>query len=281
MTNTSLPAGRFAQGDFRVGHVLSQSWQVSSRNFLRFTLIAAVVLLPSLLAQQPTPANPLPNPGALGIVSVVVIVLYLLSQATLLHAAFQDMSGRPVKLTESLLVGLRRFFPIIGVGLVEVIALGVYVVALVLAAAGLGQLLQSGGLVALFSIIGIFPAFMLYLMWSVAIPACVVERLGPLRSLGRSRQLTKGHRWKIFGMLLLILIALLIGSIVIGALVGVGAVFALSVGSDPFGVAGRVVGLIINAIVTAFFTILVAVTYHDLRVAKEGIDTEQIAAVFD
>jgi len=28
-------------------------------------------------------------------------------------------------------------------------------------------------------------------------------------------------------------------------------------------------------------TVLVAVAHHDLRVAKEGADTEQIAAVFD
>jgi hypothetical protein len=32
---------------------------------------------------------------------------------------------------------------------------------------------------------------------------------------------------------------------------------------------------------TAFNAIVIVVTYHDLRVAKEGVDTEQIAAVFE
>jgi hypothetical protein len=32
---------------------------------------------------------------------------------------------------------------------------------------------------------------------------------------------------------------------------------------------------------TAFYAVLIVVTYHDLRVAKEGIDTDQIAAVFE
>ncbi len=44
---------------------------------------------------------------------------------------------------------------------------------------------------------------------------------------------------------------------------------------------GQLVNLIWSAIWTAFYAIVIVVTYHDLRVAKEGIDTEQIAAVFE
>src|SRR5215475_5262435 len=40
-------------------------------------------------------------------------------------------------------------------------------------------------------------------MWFVAVPACVEERLGPWTSLRRSRDLTKGHRWKLCGPALL------------------------------------------------------------------------------
>jgi hypothetical protein len=43
----------------------------------------------------------------------------------------------------------------------------------------------------------------------------------------------------------------------------------------------QVISLIWTAIWTAFFAILGVVAYHDLRVAKEGVDTEQIAAVFE
>jgi hypothetical protein len=39
--------------------------------------------------------------------------------------------------------------------------------------------------------------------------------------------------------------------------------------------------LIWTAIVSAFYSVVVAVTYYGLRVAKEGIDIEQIASVFD
>jgi Membrane domain of glycerophosphoryl diester phosphodiesterase len=288
MTDASLPAGRFTQGDFRLGHVFSLAWTVFSGNFLRFTIVAAIVLLPTLLLVRPTTltlANPFPNPGWFVIAFLAMLVLYPLSQAILLHMAFQDMTGRPVKLAESTMVGLRRFFPIIGIGLIVVLVLALYMVGMALAVVALGQFLQSPGLVVLATVIGIIPLFMLYLMWFVAIPACVVERLGPLRSLGRSRALTKGHRWKILGMILLILIAGLIVGILVGILVGVlltglGAGSALGVSSVP-STAGQVVNLILNAILTAFLAILIAVTYHDLRVAKEGVGTEQIAAVFE
>ena len=36
-----------------------------------------------------------------------------------------------------------------------------------------------------------------------------------------------------------------------------------------------------NGIWGAFYAIFAVVTYHDLRVAKEGVDTAQIAAVFE
>jgi hypothetical protein len=39
--------------------------------------------------------------------------------------------------------------------------------------------------------------------------------------------------------------------------------------------------LLWNGIWGAFYAIAAVVTYHDLRVAKEGTDIEQIAAVFD
>ena len=44
---------------------------------------------------------------------------------------------------------------------------------------------------------------------------------------------------------------------------------------------GLVGKLIWNALYGAFDAILVVVTYHDLRVAKEGVDTDHIAAVFE
>jgi hypothetical protein len=114
----------------------------------------------------------------------------------------------------------------------------------------------------------------------VAMPVCVVEQLGPFGSLGRSRQLTKGHRWKIVGLQMVVIIpALIIGGLVGAIIVGTGGFLAMA--SALSSTLGQVVNLIWSAIWTAFYAIVIVVTYHDLRVAKEGVDTEQIAAGFE
>jgi hypothetical protein len=262
MTDASLPAGRFTAGEFRVGHVLSRAWSVSSGNFLTFMLVTGVASLPPLLIPQPSPGAP-PDPyGTLGLTFFalfLMIVLGTLSQAIVLYGAFQAMRDRPVNLGDCLRVGLSRFFPIIGLAI-------------------------TVGVAVLFaSMLLIVPGLILYMMWFVGTPVCVVEQLGPFRSLGRSRQLTKGHRWKIFGLSLLILLpAIIVGVVLVGVmavLVGTGGILGLPAAlSSPL---GQVINLVWSAAWGAFYAVLIVVTYHDLRVAKEGIDTEQIAAVFE
>jgi hypothetical protein len=263
MTDASLPAGRFTERDFRIGQVFSRAWSVFSGNFLKFMVVTGIASLPPLLISPPAPATP-ENPfGSVGLTFFFIlflsIVLGTLSQAIVLYGAFQHMRGRPVSLADCLKIGLHRFFPIVGLAL------------------------SVGVAVMLASMLLIFPGIMLYMMWFVATPVCVVERLGPFRSLRRSRQLTKGHRWKLFGLTLLILIpALIVGAIlgvVMLAISGTGGFLSMTTAlATPL---GQLVNLIWSAAWSAFYAVMVVVTYHDLRVAKEGIDTEQIAAVFE
>jgi hypothetical protein len=261
MTDASLPAGRFTQGEFRVGHVFSRAWSVFSGNFLIFMVVTGIASLPPLLVPQSTPTaeNPFGNPGLTFLTLFLAIVLGTLSQAIVLYGAFQDMRGRPVSLADCFKVGLQRFFPIVGLA----ITVGVAVIFA--------------------SLLLIVPGLMLYMMWYVATPVCVVERLGPFRSLGRSRELTKGHRWKLFGLSLLILIpAFIVAGVLVGVialLFGTGAILGLPAAfATPL---GQVINLIWSAAWGAFYAVIVVVTYHDLRVAREGVDTEQIAAVFE
>jgi hypothetical protein len=99
----------------------------------------------------------------------------------------------------------------------------------------------------------------------------MVERLGPWRSLTRSARLTQGHRWRLVGIILLVFVPALI-------IDGVINVTVTAVGRNT---AQLAVSLIWYAILSAFFAILVVVTYYELRSAKDGADIEQIATVFD
>jgi uncharacterized membrane protein len=137
------------------------------------------------------------------------------------------MRGRAMLIGEAVRRGLSRFWSIIGLAILATLGITVGIILLIV------------------------PGIMLAIRWSVALPACVVENLGPLAAMRRSAELTKGHRWKIFGVFILILVIVLIAAMIIGLIV------AAVVGAITFATEG------IIALVLA------------------GVDTDQIAAVFD
>jgi hypothetical protein len=247
MTDMSLPASRFAEREFRIGDAMNKAIQTLSRNVLPFSIVTGIAALPGVLLFQPNPAgDPVVLLAMYGGGLLLWVVLSGLSQAVVLNAAFEDMRNRPVDMLASLRASWRRFPAVLGVTLVGGLLTGLAAIAL------------------------IFPAFMVATMFYVATPVCVVERLGSFRSLGRSAALTKGARWRVFGMM-----------IVVGLLgaIGTGLVEALAYGVGP--AIAPVVKVIWQGLLGAYGAILVVVTYHDLRVAKEGVDTDQIAAVFE
>ena len=252
MTNTAMSAS-FAESDFRVGRVLGRAATILSQHFILFFVVGVVAAAPTvLLIQRNADAMVGGTPSAdrlimIGIGVVLAMVLGMLSQAVMLHAAFQAMRLRPVNLGDSLRVGLSR------------------VLSIILLAIVMGFLLMLG-MIAL-----VIPFFILLTMWWVATPACVVERTGPWTSLKRSAALTKGHRWKVFGTLLLLFVVNVVVSQIL-------EVVLILVKSDILSIFAR---LIWAALYGAYNAIAVVMTYHDLRVAKEGIDIEQIASVFD
>jgi len=251
MTDVSVATGR----EFRVGRVFSRAWSVYIANFLIFTLVALVISLPNLLSGEgQTPTGIIRNFA----VFVFWMIANTVGLAVILFGAFQAMRGRAVVIGEAIRRGLSRFWPIVGLAILQWLGITI------------GFLLF------------IVPGIMLAIRWSVALPACVVEGLGPTASMGRSAELTKGYRWKVFGIYLLIMIIAIIFLGIIGALVAglFGSTF--TAGAVERGITiGTVLWLIVTAIYTAYFNIIVVMMYHDLRAAKEGIDTDQIAAVFD
>ena len=252
MTQTSVAAAHVAEGDFRVGSVISRSISLLSRHVPAFLIVALIAYSPVLLTAKTQTTEPTDLAQAWGalvgalLVLIPLIVLSTFGEAVIMHAAFQDMRRRPVRLAESLNVALRRFLPIVGFAFVATF------------------LIQLGLMLL------IIPGLILYTIWFVGLPACMIERLGPWTSLRRSGQLTKGHRWKLFGLAFLIIIPSL-GSLLIQSVLA-------AVAGPIVALIGR---LIWKAIWAAFASVVIVVTYHDLRVAKEGIDIEQIACVFD
>jgi hypothetical protein len=245
----SLPAGRFTEGDFRLGHVLRRACSVLSRNFPIFFVVTAIAAVPQAAANAVGDMFRVLQLGGVrleGFGTFLGLLLGMLSQAVVLYGAFQDMRGKPVSLLQSMRVGLRRFLPVVGVA-ISVTLLGIF------------------GL-----ILFVVPGLMCFTMCFVAMPACVVEGRGVFSSIGRSARLTLGYGWRIFGLMLLWYVSDAIADAVIDPLTSVAG-----------GVPAFVAHVIWSGVWGAFYAICAVVAYHDLRVAKEGVDTEQIAAVFE
>ena len=241
--------GQAAERDFRLGHVFAQTFSTLRRHLLPFFLLFVIpsfaLNIPVTFTQEDSPFADVAI--AMGISQVLYAVFGAFAGAAVAYAAVNDMRGRPVDMSAALRVALRRFFP----------ALGVTFIVLVLAFIGLPFLF--------------FPAAIVISVYFVVVPACVVEELGPMQSLRRSAVLTKGYRWRIFGLWFAIpIIEAIVQS-------------QLDQAARPFGNNTLILApqVLWDMVVGAFLAVAAAVTYRDLRIAKEGIEPDQVVTVFD
>jgi hypothetical protein len=238
--------------EFRIGEVIVRSWNILSRHFVTFILLVGIAELLPLAIDLYLPIEDSAGAGMWLTVygsKFVGFVLGTVAQAMVVHAAFQDLRGRPVNAGESLRLGLRRVLPVI--------------VASVL----------TGVVVAVGLILCIVPGLIALTAMAVVIPACVVEDLGPIDSLSRSSDLTTGHRWPI----LAVGAAWLVISLIVG--LSIGAAFGFFSGAN--GVPMKILEWVWSVLSTSFTSVYAAILYHDLRAVREGIGIDEIASVFD
>ena len=286
MTNQTASGGRWMGSDFRVGRILDRTISAYRGNFLQFSAVTlAASAAPVLVATYGGSWSGFPiqtrDATVIFITAITAVLLALFSQSIIVHGAFQVLRSRPVNLLESTKIGLRRFFPVLVLAIFVVLAISVFFIGvsivIAVAASSVARYPNVLSFVSplIISLIGflalIVVGLMLVARWFIVIPVCMVERLGPWRSLTRSAGLTQGYRWRVVGIILLLFVPALIVDTV------------MNVTMTALG--GRMVQLIASllgyAIFSAFFAILVVVTYYELRSSKDGADIEQIATVFD
>lgn len=238
-----------AISNFSIGGILARGVQVLGRNLVPFGTLSGLFMLPPFVIGLMIGSgnqSPITEPK-IGMVALIAlwILLYFLLFATLTHATIRDLRGTPGRIGESLSWGLGRLFPVIGITIVA--SLG----------AGLG--------IVLF----IVPGLMLMTMWWVAVPAAVIERTGVLGGLRRSAELTRGYRWRVFGIVVIIYIGQFVFDLLTSRVLASAPYFSLFA------------NFMITLAVTAYFAVVTAVCYHDLRILKEGVNVDDIAKVFD
>jgi hypothetical protein len=120
------------------------------------------------------------------------------------------------------------------------------------------------------------PALIMITMWSVALPALIAERTGILDAFGRSRALTKGYRWPVFGTLVIFGI---IYWVIAFAVQGFSAGGALMMYKSNI-TAAVAIGVVSTTLMTVLTSSLLVALYRELIGVKEGGDNVELAGIF-
>jgi len=251
-------------GALRIGSALATTFGVWRGNLVAFsalTLLAYTPLLvggavlglsiPGVTAPQSTvPQDVGPYFRLVGPLWGATMLAFAVQIGALTSGVIQHLAGRKPAFGAMLGAGLKSFFPLVGLGVLCYLAIVLGVLLLVV------------------------PGIILAIALSVAIPALVAERLGVRRSMRRSLELTRGNRLAMFAVFLVIM--------AVGTAVSAFSSFLLPAATASFAPwLGLAFGFAVNVVFGTLYWVLPAVLYHQLRVAKEGVDTAQLAAVFD
>jgi hypothetical protein len=224
ITNNSVDVLTSAPRKVRAGELVSLSISVLRRNWLLFALAGVIPRLPWLVGATMGDALPIIAKSydsfqaigfpvgrryvGLGDLTVILLVLFLraIAQATVLYRAFQDMRGVRAHTGGALRAGLDRFLPMV----VLLICLEITDDLRLLTPALFNpdRLDDPQQVVYMLAALSLQAAslWLTSVIWFLAAPVCVLERLGPFRSMERSRMLTKGGRWLILGIALLLIV---------------------------------------------------------------------------
>jgi hypothetical protein len=268
-----------------IGGVLQEAFRSIGANAASFVGIATLVVVPATLLNlgvsvaarasqgdmvlSSDPAVQLAQLGSQLAVTLPMLLVsaflmsaaFAVAQGAIMHGTVEHLVGRRASLGESGRAALRRFFALFGTSLIVALITSV----------GMMMCLVPGILAA---------------VWlAVALPACMVERLGPIASLQRSVELTEGNRGTIFVVLLIL------GVSVVGlsmCIVGPFTLFSmqgLTPGElpDPLSPAQlimQVLNMGVSVVWIVVFSATNAVMYARLRGLRDGVDAQSMAQVF-
>lgn len=231
-----------------VGSALTDTFSVLKGNILTFLVIGLIADIPSILQWlylQTTDQLIVADFGAVQIAAAIAgFLLFFIVQSMGIVVAVRVLNRQPVNVADAFAQVLPR-----------------------LGAVVLGSLLV--GLAILVGLLVIVvPGIILMIALWVAVPAIVVERQSAVAGFKRSMELTAGSRWRLFGLLCILILIGFIVSVATGML------------AFMLGEAAPVLAIAVNALVLGSVSCLSGVIYVHLRRIKDGIAIDRLAEVF-
>jgi hypothetical protein len=246
-----------------MGRVIGRAFEVFGRNAGPFLLIAFVLAgLPAFLQQMVlAPASPV-QAGAFGaqivlgfVFSLLKLVLTFVLQGALVTGAVADLNGKKVDLGDMLRRGGSAFLPLLGLAILETLAIGLGFVVLIV------------------------PGLILATTWIASIPALVVERTGVFGAFNRSSDLTRGHRWAVFGLIMIYAVIVWIISAAGGAImIGLSGGLQNMVNGSHWPLIGF--SVVFATVFGAIGATAASALYYELRLAREGVAPQTVFETF-
>ena len=240
---------------FSAGGALARSLAVWRRNLPFLLLVAVLAQLPGFLASSFLPRGDGFFSLGTRVETLLDNILGFVASGLVTVSVLDQLRGLPRDNRRSISIGASRLGPLIGVSI--------------------GTGIATGVLFLLF----IVPGLIALVRWVLVGPIAVLEP--GVDTWARSTELTKGHRWALAG----ILVVLYLGLSVVAVAFGFGGE-ALIGEPGPSLSPGK--SLLLNAITSvpgplflSFQSVLDVVLYEQLRAEKEGADVGQLTAVFE
>ncbi len=193
--------------------------------------------------------------------------------------AYRSLRGSVARLA-----GLFGLFVLITIGAFALVFLGVFnlfglvaIVARSFGPAGQVAAVVLGLLALLATLAGMVLVFILLLRFALSVPALILEHLGPMRALRRSRFLAKGSVGRIFLACLLMYLIIAVVSFTFQAPFTVaGLIMGFKFNHNPLWLAApsTISGGIGAALSYPILMIVLTLFYFDARVRKEGFDLQ-------
>jgi hypothetical protein len=203
------------------------------------------------------------------LVIVAALVTSLVQSAALVDAASARYMGKDSTVAASLQVGLRASFRLLVMGVVALLAFGALWGVLVVAMA----VVQEWWMFLAAGLGGLVATFYMTASWMVSPAVATLEGTDPIASLRRSWRLSDGNRWRILGLMLLLIVL----QVVLSSILSFVLVVSFVTDETLQIVLQQVVNLLATIAWAPVYWGTFAVLYYDLRVRKEGFDL-QLAA---
>lgn len=252
--NQSTSNGFAYAQTFSIGSVLSRTLEIIAAKPVVFFGLMALPLIPNMLILAMSSPDSIMRGGtnfsfgSFVLPLLVSLFLGLIIQGAVAFAVYQVLTEDAASIAACLTRGFSRVLSLFLASLLMMLCLWIGFMLLII------------------------PGIILMTMFFVAIPACTVERLGPVACLNRSAELTKGSRLKIFGLIIIYFVVAFIFNLLTGIIVGL-------ITSSPTAV--NLISMIVGLLPSTFFIVMIGMSYFDLRVMSEGVDVGSLSNIFD